>query len=236
MKQIKEFFHKFAYKIEVFDPLDRPTPNEEEDVAIKRDQLVHKIEEEMPAMLGSQLIVPLNNEKYRKLEKLFQTEKEACNEIVDEYIINAQEHGSQFTQKLIENAKVKEFLDILEFFATHSLIRDSKKQFKEFKQHIDEMQAVIEKEKEEKEKAEMSHVQKLSNKLYKDMLTRKQERNFQSMSKILIDYHNIIGTLEGRTEPALVQNVQQIVKDIENQMALFASDTEQLFQFAFHLR
>lgn len=67
MKSIKEFFHKFAYKIEIFDPLDRPTPNEEEDYAIKREQLVQKIEQEMPAMLGSELIVPLNNEKYRKL-------------------------------------------------------------------------------------------------------------------------------------------------------------------------
>lgn len=89
MRNIKEFFHKFAYKIEIFDPLDRPTPNEEEDYAIKREQLVNKIEHEMPTMLGSELIVPLNNEKYRKLQKLFEIEMENCNAIIDKYNINA---------------------------------------------------------------------------------------------------------------------------------------------------
>lgn len=89
MKQIKEFFHKFAYKLEIFDPLDRPTPNQEEDHAIKRDALVKKIEEEMPAMLGSQLFVPLNNEKYRKLQKLFESELEACNEVVEQHVLRA---------------------------------------------------------------------------------------------------------------------------------------------------
>lgn len=72
MNEIKEFFHKFAYKVEIFDPLDRPTPNDVEDHAIKRDLLVKRIEEEMPSMAGSQLFVPLNNEKYRKLQKLFE--------------------------------------------------------------------------------------------------------------------------------------------------------------------
>ena len=83
MKQIKEFFYKFAFKLEIFDPLDRPTPNEVEDHAIKRDQLVKKIESEMPSMLGSELFVPLSNDKYRKLQKLFEQELEACNEVVE---------------------------------------------------------------------------------------------------------------------------------------------------------
>ena len=93
MKQIKEFFYKFAFKLEIFDPLDRPTPNQEEDHAIKRDNLVNKIEKEMPSMLGSELFVPLSNDKYRKLQKLFEQELEACNEVVEEHVLKAQEMG-----------------------------------------------------------------------------------------------------------------------------------------------
>lgn len=77
--------------------MNRPIPNEKNDVALKRDDLVKIIEEEMPKMMGSQLIVPLNNEKFRKLEKLFQTEKEACNEIVEQYNVKAQDNGNEFT-------------------------------------------------------------------------------------------------------------------------------------------
>lgn len=128
--------------------MDRPIPNEQNDVAIKRDKLVSIIEEEMPKMLGSQLIVPLNNEKFRKLEKLFQTEKEACCEIIEEYNMQAHEQGKEFTEQLIDHPKIKEFLEILKFFADHQLIREGKKQFNEFKKHIEEMQGVIEKEKD----------------------------------------------------------------------------------------
>ena len=113
MNQIKEFFHKFAYKLEIFDPLDRPTPNEVEDHAIKRDQLVKKIEEEMPSMLGSQLFVPLNNEKYRKLQKLFESELEACNEVVEQHVLKAQEISSELTKKLIDEPVIKEYIEIL---------------------------------------------------------------------------------------------------------------------------
>ena len=98
----------------------------------------------MPKMMGSQLIVPLNNEKFRKLEKLFQTEKEACNQIVEEYNMRAQELGNEFKELLMDHPKIKEFLEILRFFADHQLVRDGKKQFNEFKKHIQEMQTVIE--------------------------------------------------------------------------------------------
>lgn len=84
MKAVQTFFTKYAAKVKIFDPLDRPTPNEEKDLATKRDALV-KLIEEMPAIPGKFLNVPLNNELHRKLEKMFDTEKEACNEIVEKF-------------------------------------------------------------------------------------------------------------------------------------------------------
>ena len=43
----------------------------------------------MPSMPGSQLFVPLSNDKYRQLQKLFEKELEACNEVVEEHVVAA---------------------------------------------------------------------------------------------------------------------------------------------------
>ena len=56
------------------------------------------------------------------------------------------------------------------------------------------------------------------------------------MAKILIEYHNITDELAGRTEPELVAKRAEIFNEINQIIAQFASDTEQLFQFAYHLR
>ena len=84
MKNSREFFNKYAGTLKVFDPLDRPTPNAENDQATKRDQLV-KLIEDMPTIPGKFLVVPLSNKLNLKLEKMFETEKEACSEIIEDY-------------------------------------------------------------------------------------------------------------------------------------------------------
>lgn len=40
MKSVEQFFKQYAAKVRVFDPLDRPTPNEDEDAATKQAQMV----------------------------------------------------------------------------------------------------------------------------------------------------------------------------------------------------
>lgn len=89
----------------------------------------------------------------------------------------------------------------MQFFAEHKLTKDGQKQYKEFQEHIQQMQSVIEKE---KDKVKMSQIQKLRNTLYKDILTRKQQRNYQSMAKIMIDYYKIIDDLQGYEDQELV--------------------------------
>lgn len=66
-------------------------------------------------------------------------------------------------------------MEILQFFAHHNLIRDGAKQHQDFIKHIESMEGVIEKEKDKKQ---MTELNKLSITLFKDMLTRKQQRNF----------------------------------------------------------
>lgn len=155
-------------------------------MATKRDELVHLIQE-MPAIPGNFLVVPLSNDLNRKLEKMFDNEKEACNEIVEEYCKKAQEE-SDFSVQLSEDPKIREFLEILKFFADHELIRYARREYIRYQEHINKMQNIMEKEKDMKN---MSRLQTLSLQLYKDMHRRKEENNYPSMTKIMIDYNNV---------------------------------------------
>lgn len=89
---------------------------------------------------------------------------------------------------------------ILKFFADHELIKYARREQIRFEEHINKMQNIMEKEKDMKN---MSRLQQLSLQLYKDMHRRKEENNYPSMTKIMIDYHNVRIQLEGRTEPNL---------------------------------
>lgn len=80
----------------------------------------------MPAIPGKYLVVPLSNDLHRKLEKMFDEEKEVCNEIIEEYCKKAQEDPS-FEGVLVDNQKIKELLTIMKFFAEHDLVRNAKK-------------------------------------------------------------------------------------------------------------
>ena len=48
----KHFFENFAWKVVLYDPLDRPLPNEDDDQATKRDQLLKMIETETKRING----------------------------------------------------------------------------------------------------------------------------------------------------------------------------------------
>lgn len=51
---MKLFYNDFAAKLSVYDPLERPIPDEEEDQAIKRNELLDIIME-MPMIPNSQI-------------------------------------------------------------------------------------------------------------------------------------------------------------------------------------
>ena len=52
----------------------------------------------------------------------------------------------------------------------------------------------------------------------------------------MIDYYKILDDIEGHKDQELILLKDSIEKDIKVQIDSFAADTEQLFQFAYHLR
>ena len=82
MKAVKQFFDHYVMSVHVFDPLDRQIPNEQQNQATKRDDIVAIIND-MPFIKGDQLIVPLKNHQLRNLNKMFENEKLACNEVIE---------------------------------------------------------------------------------------------------------------------------------------------------------
>lgn len=64
----------------MYDPLDRPIPDEDNDEAIKRVDLIKKLNE-MPAVLGFALNAPMSKERSLLLEKMFETEVQVCSKI-----------------------------------------------------------------------------------------------------------------------------------------------------------
>ena len=75
----------------------------------------------MPSIKGDRLIVPLSNQQLINLNKMFKNEKLACNEIIEglrEQIQQNQDNLENDVQ-LLEQPKIKEVYDILEFFAKH---------------------------------------------------------------------------------------------------------------------
>jgi len=74
----KQFFENFAWKVLLYDPLDRPLPNEEEPQSTKRDELLKIVETELTRIDGKQLKLPLCQEKYKKLQTMFDECEEEC--------------------------------------------------------------------------------------------------------------------------------------------------------------
>lgn len=199
--------------VHVFDPLDRQIPNEQQNQATKRDDIVTIIND-MPFIKGDQLIVPLKNHQLRNLNKMFENEKLACNEVIeslrDQIKQNQDNLGNEII--LLEHPKIKEVYDIMEFFAQHQLIKTAVGDFGQFKQHIQIMQTIIDKEKDQEN---MNKLQQTCLKFFKDMHQRKEEGNLPVMTKTMLDYYRILEELERRTDADLLQTKQSIIEEVD---------------------
>lgn len=105
-QNLRQFFRNFTLDLEVFDPLDRPIKNSEnEDQAVKREKLLEKIIQ-MPLVEASKLQLPISNRCLILLQNLFKIMQDNCNEVAKKCIKTAKE-GSSKDQK---NAD-KQFID-----------------------------------------------------------------------------------------------------------------------------
>ena len=71
--ELSNFYKTFTQNMVVFDPLDRPIPDESYDEATKRDDLIKKLNE-MPGILGFALNAPMSKERSQLLDRMFETE------------------------------------------------------------------------------------------------------------------------------------------------------------------
>ena len=89
LEELQEFYNQIAYSFVIFDPLDRPIP-EDDDQATKRDEMLEMIEE-LPYMQGNDLSVPLSNKLYSQLEKMISAEQIKCIAEVETFVEEAKE-------------------------------------------------------------------------------------------------------------------------------------------------
>lgn len=69
IKRLEDFYQGFAYKIEIFDPLNREIMDQDgNDVATKQADLINLIRE-MPAVQGIEMDMPLNQGLHSIFEK-----------------------------------------------------------------------------------------------------------------------------------------------------------------------
>lgn len=79
-EELNNFYKNFTQSLSVFDPLDRPIPDESYDEAVKRDDLI-KMLDDMPGIPGFALNAPMSKERSQLLDRMFETETQACNQI-----------------------------------------------------------------------------------------------------------------------------------------------------------
>lgn len=150
IKELGIFYEKFAMKMEAFDPMDRPLPSEDDDQAIKRDALVHKIEVEMAehAIRSIDLNAPMSNESHIILMEMFTQTNKECQFIGDQYIDSAKQLGDQFMDKYADNEKVKSYLRVLQFFAHNKMIKEAELMLATFVGYIDKTEQMMQMERE----------------------------------------------------------------------------------------
>ena len=74
IKQLEEFYSSFAYKLEIFDPLNRPIDDESGlDQTMKVEELLDTIKK-MPIIKGKDIDMPLSSNLHALFERQLEEE------------------------------------------------------------------------------------------------------------------------------------------------------------------
>lgn len=79
----------------IYDPLDRNIPEDDENQAIKRVDLLNLIDN-LGFIKTDELDIPLSNEMSLMLNRMFLKGHNACNDILKAYVNEAEEMGMAF--------------------------------------------------------------------------------------------------------------------------------------------
>lgn len=107
-----EFLINLADNFQIVDPMDRPGFfNREDDEltdAMKVSEL-KKVIHQLEGMKDTSLNTPLTAKAYRMMEKLYQLEMKECTKVMEDYLQQAKEIGSDFKYKLRDNEVIKSY-------------------------------------------------------------------------------------------------------------------------------
>jgi hypothetical protein len=131
----KEFLMKFASKLVIFDPMDRPIPNADENCALSREDFNSLIDALSPS---TNVIcnVPMNNGLHERILSRIQEENKTCITITESYVKQAKQQGSKFNKQLSENDQIMEYLQSLQFLSMYKLVPDVEEKFALFNDFI----------------------------------------------------------------------------------------------------
>ena len=89
--QLQVFYEKIANSLEIFDPLDRGIPSDENNMAIKREEFLKKIND-MPKISASKLLPPISNDLNLMLQNMFQEQQIECNRVAQNFLEKAKDN------------------------------------------------------------------------------------------------------------------------------------------------
>ena len=230
----KEFLMKFASKLVIFDAMDRPIPNEEENCATTREEL-NKIINEMKPSTNVICNLPMSNRLYEKLQGQIQDENKVCIAITENYVKNAKQQGSQFTQELSENEQIKELMDSLQFLAQYRLVPEVDEKYALFNDFILANTRIIQ---SAQGYDQFNELQKFQFDQFSKMNHTFESGKIPQLLKTLIKTQDKIDELENKSaksDSELVQ-IQQMRLEIVYVLNNLVEDPHQFFLFAFELR
>ena len=85
LEKKRKLHGSFAEKVELYDPLDRPLPSEEEQQSVTTQELLGKIMELKP-IDGRLLNAPIPSKHLSFLDQMFRFSFEECEKIAEKYI------------------------------------------------------------------------------------------------------------------------------------------------------
>lgn len=194
----------------MFDPLDRPIPDEENDESIKRTELIQMLND-MPAILGFALNAPMSKERSALLERMFETEVQVCNEIGQQYLDKAQEQGLNFTDDIAAHEKIVGIGKVHKFFEAYKLVENADVMQSRFEHLVKKNQQLINLHKNFKKSSEVGqHVMHF----IRDIFRRKVEKNYPILTKLLIDLYRFIRECKDEGPGRILLNDKDKQRDI----------------------
>lgn len=182
-KDLEAFFNDFRDRLVLVDPIDREIKGaSEENQAIPVSNFVNTVSK-LPPLKGSDLFVPLSDEKYQKVIDMFQREN---MKVADEgaRFLDFVKSQKKFDLDFSQNQTVRNLTDLIKFFMDNQLIEDIELELEKLNNFVS---SIIQQVSHEKLRAEVGDVGKFLLDNVKYIIQRRKEKNYNSMVKKMID-------------------------------------------------